>query len=265
MLNVRNIFVEKASKQCLVGVDEYGDGIVPKLTKLREGKLCLSPEEQELLRLDKYSTLQTEEIIISLHPNLVGDSKLVDGLNIDKTFEVHFLSNILRNSRNICEYTKDFGDTGFRSCKFSTVLGYKPEVVQGDMDNPSYYKESIDAIKKKADKFICIKNKKFNFSLFEEQLNKREIKLFRYDDVEHDSDKLKDFIKSDSGCLLTNYTLARGTECQSLLNYQDGISSFSMLRCTVNLVACIPQGGVEVFSSGPGLLIIHGSPGDPTV
>jgi len=171
----------------------------------------------------------------------------------------------LRNSRNICEYFKDFGDTALDSSKLSTVLGYKPEVVKGDIDNPSYYKESIDAIKKKAGKFICIKNKKFNFSLFEEQLNKREIELFSYDDVEHDSDKLKDFIKSDSGCLLTNYTLARGTECQSLLNYQDGISSFSMLRCTVNLVACIPQGGVEVFSSGPGLLIIHGSPGDPTV
>ena len=146
-------------------VDEYGDGIVPKLTKLREGKLCLSPEEQELLRLDKYSTLQTEEIIISLHPNLVGDSKLVDGLNIDKTFEEHLLSNILRNSRNICEYIKDFDDISLRSSKLSTVLGYKPEVVKGDIDNPSYYKESIDAIKKKADKFICIREEKFNLSL----------------------------------------------------------------------------------------------------
>ena len=161
ILNIRNIFVEKAKKQCLVVVDEYGEGFLPIL----RGKWCLSPEELELLRLDKFSTLQTEEIIISLHPNLVGDSKLVDGLNIDKTFEVHFLSNILRNSRNICEYTKDFGDTDFRSCKFSTVLGYKPEVVQGDMDNPSYYKESIDAIKKKADKFICIREEKFNLSL----------------------------------------------------------------------------------------------------
>ena len=260
ILNIRNIFVEKAKKQCLVVVDEYGEGFLPIL----RGKWCLSPEELELLRLDKFSTLQTEEIIISLHPSQLRDPKLVEVLNIDKTFEEHFLSNILRTSRSICEYFKDCGNT-LESSKLSTVLGYKPEVVKGDIDNPSYYKESIDAIKKKADKFICIKNKKFNFSLFEEQLNKREIELFSYDDVEHDSDKLKDFIKSDSGCLLTNYTLARGTECQSLLNYQDGISSFSMLRCTVNLVACIPQGGVEVFSSGPGLLIIHGSPGDPTV
>ena len=152
--------------------------------------------------VDKYSTLQTEEIIISLHPNLVFDPKHVYGLNINKTFEEHFLSNILRNSRNICKYFKDFGDTSFPSSKLSTVLGYKPEVVKGDIYNPSYYKESIDAIKKKADKFICIKEKKwFNFFLFEEQLNKREIKLFRYDDVENDSDKLKDLIKSDSGCL----------------------------------------------------------------
>ena len=143
----------------------------------------------------------------------------------------------MRNSRNICKYFKDFGDTSFPSSKLSTVLGYKPEVVKGDIYNPSYYKESIDAIKKKADKFICIKEKKwFNFFLFEEQLNKREIKLFRYDDVEHDSDKLKDLIKSDSGCLLTNSELARGTECQSLLYYQDVNSSFSTLRCTVNLV-----------------------------
>ena len=52
----------KASKQCLVVVDEYGDGIKPEI---REGKWCLSPEEQELLRLDKYSKLQTGQIIIS--------------------------------------------------------------------------------------------------------------------------------------------------------------------------------------------------------
>ena len=172
----------------------------------------------------------------------------------------------MRNSRNICKYFKDFGDTSFPSSKLSTVLGYKPEVVKGDIYNPSYYKESIDAIKKKADKFICIKEKKwFNFFLFEEQLNKREIKLFRYDDVENDSDKLKDLIKSDSGCLLTNSELARGTECQSLLYYQDVNSSFSTLRCTVNLVECLPQGVVEVFSPGPGTLIIQGSPGDPAV
>ena len=254
----------KGSKQCLVVVDEYGDGIKPNL---REGKWCLSSEEQKLLRLDKFSNkLQTEEIIISLHPDLViGDNKIVDGLNIDKTFELHLLSNILRNSRNICEYFKDSGNTRLQSSKLSTVLGYKPEMVRGDVDNPSYYKESIDAIKKKADKFICIKDKKFNFSLFEEQLKEREIKLFRYDDVEHDSDKLKDFIKSDSGCLLTNYALARGTECLSLLNYQDGNLSDSSLRCTVNLVSCIPQGAVGVVSRGPGILCIIGSPGDPAL
>ena len=38
-----------------------------------------------------------------------------------------------------------------------------------------------------------------------------------------------------------------------------------MLRCTVNLVACIPQGGVDVDSEGPGLLTIQGSPGDPAL
>ena len=92
------------------------------------------------------------------------DSKFADGLNKDKTFEEYFLANILRNSRNICEHIKyNFGDFSFRSSKLSTVLGYKPEVVKGDMDNPS--KESIDAIKKKADKFICIREEKFNLSL----------------------------------------------------------------------------------------------------
>ena len=94
------------------------------------------------------------------------DSKFADELNKDKTFEEYFLSNILRNSRNICEHIKyNFGDFSFRISKLSTVLGYKPEVVKGDMDNPSYYKESIDAIKKKADKFICIREEKFNLSL----------------------------------------------------------------------------------------------------
>ena len=253
----------KASKQCLVVVDEYGDGILPQF---REGELCLSPEEQELLRLDMFSKLQCKEIIISVHPCLVEqDSKVVDGLNINKTFELHFLSNILRNSGNICKYFKDFGDNTFASSKHSTVLGYKPEVVRGDVDNPSYYKESIDAIKKKAGKFICMKRTKFNFSLFEEQLMERAIKLFRYDDVEHDSDKLKEFIKSDSGCLLTNYALARGTESISLLNYQDEVSNSSMLRCAVNLVECIPQGSVEVSSSGPGILVLRGYHGDPAL
>ena len=137
------------------------------------------------------------------------------------------------------------------------------------MDNPSYYKESIDAIKKKAGKFICIcicmKGNMFNFSLFKEQLMERAIKLFRYDDVEHDSDKLKDFIKSDSGCLLTNYALARGTESISLLNYHDVFSDASMLRCAVNLVQCIPQGGVVVISAGPGILVLRGYPGDPAL
>ena len=110
-------------------VDEYGDGIYPEI---REGEWCLSPEEQELLRLDKFSKLQCEEIILSVHPYLtLFDSKIVDGLNIDKTFELHFLSNILRNSGNICKYLKDFGDNTFASSKLSTVLGYKPEVVRG--------------------------------------------------------------------------------------------------------------------------------------
>jgi len=246
-----------------VVVDEYGDGISPGF---REGKLCLSPEEEELLRLDKFSMLDANEIIISIHPTLMTiDSELDNGLNIDKTFEVHFLSNILRNSRNICEHLKDFGDPSFDSNKLSTVLGYKPELVWGDMDNPRYYKESIDAMMKKADKFICIKQEKFNFSLFEKQLQERDITLFRYDDVEHDCDKFKDFIKSDSGCLLTNYELARGTECQSLLHYQDGTFSYSMLRCTVNLVSCIPQGDVRVISLGPGVLVITGFPGNPAV
>ena len=130
----------------------------------------------------------------------------------------------------------DYGYINSENSKPSTVLGYKPELVRGDVDNHRYYKESIDALIKKAVKFICIRDSKFNFSLFKEQLNERDIKLFRYDDVEHDCDKLKDFMKSDSGCLLTNHELARGTECQSLLYYQDGFSSFSMLRCTVNLV-----------------------------
>ena len=71
----------KARKQCLVVVNEYGDGIGPDL---REGKWCLSPEEQELLRLDKFSKLQYKEIIISVHPHVtLFDSKIVDGLNID--------------------------------------------------------------------------------------------------------------------------------------------------------------------------------------
>jgi len=245
-----------------VVVDEYGEGIGPKV---RKGKLCLSPEEEEFMRLDKFDKLDAEEIIIAIHPAIATDFKLVDGLNIEKTFEVLFLSNILRNSRNICEHIKDFGDTSLERYKFSTVLGYKPELVKGDVDNPSYYKESIDAMMKKADKFICIKHEKFNFSLFEKQLREREIKLFRYDDVEHDCDILKDFIKSDSGCLLTNYVLARGTECQSLVYYQDGTSSFSLLRCTVNLVNCIPQGGVEGVSPGPGILDITGFSGNPAL
>jgi len=84
-------------------VDEYGDGILPQF---REGEFCLSPEEQELLRLDMFSKLQCKEIIISVHPGLVLH-KVVDGLNINKTFELHFLSNILRNSGNICKYFKD--------------------------------------------------------------------------------------------------------------------------------------------------------------
>lgn len=153
----------KARKQCLVVVDEYGDGIMPQL---RVGEFCLSPEEQELLRLDKFSKLQCEEIIISVHPDLTTmDSEIVDVLNIDQTFELHFLSNILRNSGNICKYVKDFGGISLAGSKHSTVLGYKPEVERGDINNPSYYKDSIDAIKKKADKFICIKNKKFNFKV----------------------------------------------------------------------------------------------------
>ena len=131
----------KASKQCLVVVDEYGDGIKPEF---REGKFCLSPLPEELLRLDKFSMLDANEIIISINPYLMISSELPDVINIDKTFEVHFLSNILRNSRNICEHIiKDFGETSLDSCKPSTVLGYKPELVRGDVDNPSYYKESI--------------------------------------------------------------------------------------------------------------------------
>ena len=252
----------KASKQCLVVVDEYGDGFG---ARVREGKYCLSPEQEELLRLDKFSMLDAKEIIISINPTLMRDSELYNRLNIDKTFEVHFLLRILRNSGNICKHCIDYGYINSENSKPSTVLGYKPELVRGDVDNPSYYKESIDAIIKKADKFICIRDNKFNFSLFKEQLNERDIKLFRYDDVEHDCDKLKDFMKSDSGCLLTNHELARGTECQSLLYYQDGFSSFSMLRCTVNLVQCIPLGVVQVVPQGSGVLMMQGTPGDPAV
>ena len=241
----------KRNKQCLVVVDEYGDG---KHFEIKDGKFYLCPEDQELLRLDKFSILDIKNIIISLHPDIVYDSKLVHGLNIDKTFEEHFLSNVLRNSKNIFDRFKAAGSVNLNSSKLSTVLGYKPEVVKGDVDNSSYYMESIDMIKKKTDKFVCIEYDKLNFSLFEEELKRREITLFRYDNVEHDSGIFKDFIKSKSGCLLTNYNLARGTECQSLLLYQKGIHVGSeLLRCTVNLVYCIPDSNVDVNSPSPGL------------
>ena len=73
------------SKQCLVVVDEYGDGLG---ARVREGKYCLFPEQEELSRLDKFSKIDTHEIIISLNPTLIRDSELYNGLNTDKTFEV---------------------------------------------------------------------------------------------------------------------------------------------------------------------------------
>ena len=254
----------KTSKHCLVVVYEYGDSFRPEF---RKGKYCLSQEEQEVLRLDKFSStfLDTKEIIIAIHPNLEICSKLVDGLHIDESFQVHFLSMIMRNSSNICEHFKDLGYIIYGNSKLSTVLGYKPELVEGDENDPSYYRKPIDAMTKKANKFICLKDDKFNFSLFEEQLNKREITLFRYDDVEHASDTIKSFIRSESGCLLTNYALARGTECQSLINYQNHSLSACLLRCTINLVNCIPQSRVEVIPTGQEILRIRGSPGDPAL
>ena len=44
----------------------------------------------------------------------------------------------------------DYGYINLKNSKPSTVLGYKPELVWGDVDNPSYYKESIDAIFKES-------------------------------------------------------------------------------------------------------------------
>ena len=75
-------------------VDEYGDGFG---ARVREGKYCLSPEQEVLLRLDNFSKIDGKEIIISINPTLMRDSELYNRLNIDKTFEVHFLLRILRN------------------------------------------------------------------------------------------------------------------------------------------------------------------------
>ena len=245
-------------------MDEFGDEIALN-REFKEGRWrpVLDPKQSSFL-VPVLNSLEVEYLVISLHPGLldyITTGKIVDGLFKENTFEVQYLNIILRNTQRIVENYEEFGaNMGGRPL---SVLGTKPVQIKGDPTTFAYYSEALNAMEN-VKKFLVLHRNKFNLELFTEEAGRRNIPIFPYSQKE-DGKNLDKFQNEDSGCLITKYGKARGTESTAVLIFEDSVENACLvsLRTSSHLVTCLPESTANVSVEGPGILHIRGLREEP--
>ena len=136
-------------KRGLVLLDEFGDGY-PKHQEYKEGKwrIYLDEETQGFLNLDQYFILPLENLVISMHPDLLdpNNNRPVEGVIGKDEFSEHALHRVMRNTAGIVQHHKDLGYAKFRNCIPLTVEGPAPVQLKGNFNHPDFYQKCLKTV-----------------------------------------------------------------------------------------------------------------------
>ena len=136
-------------KRGLVILDEFGDGY-PKHEGYKEGKLreYLDEETQGFLNLDQYFILPVENLVISMHPDLLDSThnRPVEGVIGKNEFSKHALHRVMRNTAGIVQHHKDLGYSDFKNCIPLTVEGPAPVLLKGNFNHPDFYQQCLKTV-----------------------------------------------------------------------------------------------------------------------
>ena len=266
-------------------IDEFGDTL---------DKLTVEDKEEMLRVTGSLACIEGKHLIISLHPRCKIDVRKLKDLG----YEISELKYIMRNTASIWKYDKSVS-VSERDSLTSTVLGLQPDYISGSQDK-DFYNKILEAVCiKKSRKFVCLipdesdrpayNNDQFEAELvkylkvedeknldmltyddnqFKAELGRRGIETFEYLKV-GDEKNLNKFLESQGGCLITRYEHARGTECTTLLVFDNNQNSDSRrLRGTTHLVNAQLDINNLPFSVGepePNYILIEGDAHDPGV
>ena len=126
-------------KRGLVILDEFGDGFF---------RHHLDEETQGFLNLDQYFILPVENLVISMHPDLLdsNNNRPVEGVIGKEEFSEHALHSVMRNTTGIVQHHKDLGYTTFTHCIPLTVEGPAPVLLKGNFNHPDFYQQCLKTV-----------------------------------------------------------------------------------------------------------------------
>ena len=246
-------------KRGLVILDEFGDGFF---------RHHLDEETQGFLNLDQYFILPVENLVISMHPDLLdpNNNRPAEGVIGKDEFSEHALHRVMRNTAGIVQHHKDLGYTTFTDCIPLTVEGPAPVQLKGYFNHPDFYQRCLKTVTSKQwIKFVCSYNGKFDTKLFIQELGTAGIKLFEYLRADQ-AVNLDSFLVAEAGCLLVSRTQLRGVESHSILCFADTVNDagLALLRCSADIILCFPENSVHVYNiASPGVCRIQGLREDP--